>query len=129
MNSIRYFLLCTAVLFFCAGITALMIYQLGDLDDGIAAAAGLAIGYVNALIGYAIMAWGIRRSHNEFMASVFGSMILRFLLIFALLFVLIWALKLRELPLISTLVGSYFVYLGLEVVYLHLSTNAERKAK
>lgn len=129
MNPIRYFLLCTAVLFFCAGFTALLIYKLGDMDDGIAAGAGLAIAYVNALIGFAIMSWGIRRSHSQFMASVFGSMILRFLLIFALLFALIWALKLREIPLLATLVGTYFVYLGLEVTYLHLFTDVERKAK
>lgn len=78
-------------------------------------ATGIGISFGNALLGFAILAWGFRRSHARFMLSVFGGMILRFLLIFSLLFVLIGALKMNQVILISSLMITYFLFMGLEI--------------
>jgi len=74
---------------------------------------GMSIGYVNSLLGYALLSWGYQKDNKDFMLSVFGGMIFRFLLIFAILFILIVASKVEKVPLIASLVVVYFSFLGL----------------
>ncbi len=80
---------------------------------------GVAISFGNAVLGFAAISWGFHRSHQKFMLSVYGSMIFRFLLIFSLLFILIGAFNLDTVPLVSSLMISYFLFLGLEIVQIH----------
>jgi F0F1-type ATP synthase assembly protein I len=80
---------------------------------------GLVISYINTLLGYAIILWGYKRSMNKFMASFYGGMIFRFLLIFVVLFVLIVAFEIPIIALIVSLGISYFIFLGLEIYIIH----------
>ncbi len=91
-----------------------------------AAWTGLAIGYGNALLGYAIINWGYHKSQNAFLASVFGGIIFRFLLIFALLFILIGALDMNRVALVVPLVATYFLFMTLEIFHIHKSSQVER---
>ncbi len=84
---------------------------------------GMTIGYINTLLGFAILSWGYQKNSKDFMLSVFGSMIFRFLLIFAILFILIAASKVEKVPLIASLVVVYFSFLGLEVIEIYRSTK------
>lgn len=99
----------------------LMLY--GSRDDKIGAGIGLIISYTNTLIGFAIISWGYKRSFNKFLASVYGGMIFRFLLIFGVLFVLIVAFEMPVAALLISLCVSYFIFLGLEIYVIH--THAE----
>jgi hypothetical protein len=89
--------------------------------------AGAGIAYGNAIIGFAIVSWGFKRSHRDFFLSFFGGMILRFLLIFVLLFVLIGSLKVNIFTLLATLMSLYFLFLGLEIFQLHKYSDLKRK--
>lgn len=89
--------------------------------------AGLSISFFNAILGFAILAWGFKQSHNRFLGSVFGGIILRFLLIFSLLFVLIGALNFDRVALMLSLVSTYFLFMGLEIFQIHRYTDTKRK--
>ncbi len=84
---------------------------------------GMSIGYVNSLLGYALLSWGYQKDNKDFMLSVFGGMIFRFLLIFAILFILIVASKVEKVPLIASLVVVYFSFFGLEIFEIYRSTK------
>ncbi len=83
---------------------------------------GIALGYLNAMIGYAFLAWGYTRSPNAFMGAVFGGMIFRFLLLFSLLFILITAVQIEMIPLIISLLLTYFIYLTIEIWFVNKNT-------
>lgn len=86
---------------------------------------GLLISYINTLLGYAIILWGYKRSMNKFMASFYGGMIFRFLLIFVVLFVLIVAFEIPIISLIVSLGISYFIFLGLEIYIIHRYSDSK----
>lgn len=99
------------------GVLILML--LGGHDDKIGAVIGLIISYANTLIGFAIISWGYKRSFNQFLGSIYGGMIFRFLLIFGILFVLIVAFEMPALALLISLCVSYFIFIGLEIYIIH----------
>ncbi len=88
---------------------------------------GILLGYLNTLIGFALIAWGYPRSQNAFLGAVFGGMIFRFLLLFLLLFILITAVQIEMIPLIISLLLTYFVYLGIEIWFVNKNTASGDK--
>lgn len=99
----------------------------GEAHSQIAVGAGLAISFGNALIGFAFLSWGYKRSYKAFLASIYGGIIFRFLLIFSVLFVLIGALNLNRVALLLSLVSTYFLFMGLEIFQIHKYSDRERK--
>ena len=95
-------------------------------EDNRAIIAGFTIGYGNALLGFAALSWGIDRSNQAFMVSFLGGMIFRFLLIFALLFLLIRALKYDQVAILVPLLATYFLFLGLEIFLVAQFSDSER---
>ena len=114
MNFWNYLLKSLVLLFVCVLASELALRYWGDTDVKIAVRVGLIISFGNAILGFAILNWGFGRSHNAFLLSVYGGIILRFLLIFLLLFILIGALKFDGVALIFSLVTTYFLFIGLE---------------
>jgi O-antigen/teichoic acid export membrane protein len=104
----------------------LMLMLVGGRDDKIGAGIGLIISYANTLIGFAIISWGYKRTFNKFLASIYGGMIFRFLLIFGILFVLIVGFEMPAAALIISLCVSYFVFLGLEIYVIHTHAESNR---
>ena len=122
----RLFLQSLLVLVFVTFITWTVISLFEAKDAVIPAAYGIGIAYLNALIGYALLYWGFRRSDKLLMLAVFGGMIFRLFLILLFLFILIGALKVDEVPLVSTLIAAYFLFLGLEVFHVYKSMVNKR---
>ncbi len=88
----------------------------GAINKGIWAAwAGLITAFLNSVAGAAIISWGYGRSEKEFYSAFFGGMIVRFALIFLVLFVLIKIAGLHQAVLVISLLLSYFSYLILEL--------------
>ncbi len=122
-QTVRYMVWATLIL----GV--LMVLSLGVLElfqyEGFRkeVSVGVALGYVNAIVGYWFLAWGMKRSHNAFMGAVFGGMIFRFLLLFAILFILIIAVHFRMIPLIISLLFSYFTFLFFEIMFVNKYTT------
>ncbi len=104
------------------GILALFQKNTLRLDVGV----GIFLGYVNAIIGYVILAWGMKRSQNAFMGAVFGGMIFRFLLLFSILFILIIAVHFQMIPLIISLLFSYFSFLFFEIMFVNKYTTQSK---
>ncbi len=104
------------------GILALFQKNTLRLDVGV----GILLGYVNAIIGYVILAWGMKRSQNAFMGAVFGGMIFRFLLLFSILFILIIAVHFQMIPLIISLLFSYFSFLFFEIMFVNKYTTQSK---
>ena len=88
----------------------------GLLNQGILAAwAGLFLSLGNFLVGAAILSWGAGKSDKDFYGSFFGGMILRFAMLFLLLWILIKYLQLNSLILTGSLLISYFAFMFLEI--------------
>ena len=111
----------------CIAVSAWLLAYWGDGDSQVAVGAGLAISFGNALIGFALLSWGYKRSYKAFLLSVYGGIIFRFLLIFSLLFVLIGALNFDRVALMLSLVATYFLFMGLEIFQIHRYTDTKRK--
>ncbi|OGB68963.1 MAG: hypothetical protein A2Y94_02955 [Caldithrix sp. RBG_13_44_9] len=92
----------------------------GWLNQGVIAAwVGLLLAWFNFLIGAAILAWGAGKTDRDFYGAFFSGMILRFILIFVLLWFLITNLQLNSLILAGSLLISYFGFLFLEIWLIH----------
>ncbi len=101
------------------GVVAVFRYPDVRLDVSV----GIFLGYLNAIIGYLILSWGMKRSQNAFMGAVFGGMIFRFLLLFSILFILIIAVHFQMIPLIISLLVSYFTFLFFEIMFVNKYTT------
>jgi hypothetical protein len=92
----------------------------GLLNQGILAAwVGLFLSLFNFLVGAAILSWGTGKTDKDFYGSFFGGMILRFALLFLLLWILIKYVQLNSLILTGSLLISYFAFLFLEIWLIH----------
>ncbi|HQV31954.1 MAG TPA: hypothetical protein PKV71_08765 [Calditrichia bacterium] len=125
MNFGIYFRWSGLLFIFCALVSLLILRQYQDPGIRTAVGTGLGMAYLNTLIGFFVLAWGYRRQPKQLMVAVFGGMIFRFLLIFAALFVLIWALKMNQVALVTSLVAAYFLFLVLEI--FHIVRNVDCK--
>lgn len=114
------------ILLLCIGVAEWMFYLFPDSTTRLTIYLGIAIAFGNAVIGFAFISWGFTRSHHRFLLSVYGSMIFRFLLIFSLLFILIGAFKMDAIQLVSALMITYFLFLGLEIFLVNRMTEVKR---
>jgi len=121
-----YFKMSSLVLIGLILLGVLILRLFGGNDDKIGAGIGLTISYANTLIGFAIILWGYKRSFNKFLASIYGGMIFRFLLIFGILFVLIVGFGMPATALLISLCVSYFIFLGLEIYIIHGHSELNR---
>jgi hypothetical protein len=97
----------------------------GWLNRGVISAwVGLLLAWFNFLIGAVILAWGAGRTDKDFYGAFFGGMILRFILIFVLLWFLIIQVQLNSLILTGSLLISYFGFLFLEIWLIHKQSFA-----
>lgn len=85
----------------------------------LAAWIGLSLAMMNFLMGAAVLSWGASRSDKDFYGSFLGGMIVRFALIFFILWICIKYFQLNTLVLISSLLISYSAFLFLEIWLIH----------
>jgi hypothetical protein len=110
------------LLFFFFAIFLLFLQLIGQFKSDILAAwTGIIISLFNFLIGSAIIAWGAPKSDNRFYSMFFIGMLLRFVLIFIVLFILIKIVHLSQLFLAGSLLVSYFGFMGLEIWIVYKS--------
>ncbi len=82
---------------------------------GWASWAGLFIAFANALVGFAIISWGLEKKDKQFYGAFFGGMLVRFVVIFLILFLLIKFFDFHEVVLAVSLLVFYFSFLILEI--------------
>jgi hypothetical protein len=99
------------------------------IDDAMAAWSGLIIGFLNFLAGSASVSLGIRKSDKDFYSYFFGGMILRFALIFVVLFLLIRFFNMNKIILVSSLLTTYVGFMIIEVWLIYKFSASQGKGE
>lgn len=79
---------------------------------------GILIAVLNFLIGFLTIRIGLNKPNKSFLIIVFGGVVIRFFLIFALIILTLSFLYVRMNSFIFTTFTFYFYYLIVEVLYL-----------
>ncbi|CUS77461.1 ATP synthase I chain [Candidatus Kryptonium thompsonii] len=87
---------------------------------------GSLISVINSIIGIFILKQGMAKSNKEFLKLTIGSMGIRLFVIAGVIFLLLKVLNFEIYGLIISLLLFYFVFLGVEVLFLgKLTTKRE----
>ena len=81
---------------------------------------GALLAYLNFLLGLGFLFWGINHSEKNFLASLYGGLLLRLSLLLILLIVALVFLEINEITFIFSILFFYFFYLIIEIIYLNL---------
>jgi hypothetical protein len=89
------------------------------------AAFGASLAGLNAIVAYGIVVWAQGRSTNVFMGAVLGGMLARMGALLAAVVCGLSLLDLHRLPLVTSLMGYFMIFLVLEMRVLHRRSAAE----
>jgi hypothetical protein len=78
------------------------------------------LAFLNFLMGLMFATWGINRTDKQFLASLFGGVIIRLSLLLALLTSTLIFLEINEISFIFSILFFYFFYVIIEIIYLNL---------
>jgi hypothetical protein len=78
------------------------------------------LAFLNFLLGLMFAIWGIKRADKEFLASLFGGLIIRLSLLLVLLTSTLIFLEINEISFIFSILFFYFFYVIIEIIYLNL---------
>lgn len=99
-------------------IASYPLWKNGSGEAAIAMLIGAGLSTINALAGYASLAYGLDRGDDTFLKVVLGGMGIRMVLMLGSLVVLIKFAGLPVIPLTIALLVSYVLYLILEIRYV-----------
>ena len=77
------------------------------------------LAFLNFIIGLLFVSWGLNRPNKEFLASVFGGLLIRLSLLLILLTSTLIFLEINEISFIFSILFFYFFYLIIEIIYLN----------
>lgn len=75
---------------------------------------------LNFILGLMFVSWGINRPNKQFLASLFGGLLIRLSLLLILLTSTLIFLEINEIVFIFSLLFFYFLYVTIEIFYLNL---------
>jgi hypothetical protein len=78
------------------------------------------LAFLNFLLGLMFATWGINRAYKEFLASLFGGLVIRLSLLLVLLTSTLIFLEINEISFIFSILFFYFFYVIIEIIYLNL---------
>ena len=78
------------------------------------------LAFVNFMLGLMFVTWGISRADKEFLASLFGGLLIRLSLLLVLLTSILIFLEINEISFIFSILFFYFFYVIIEIIYLNL---------
>ncbi len=77
------------------------------------------LAFLNFIIGLLFVSWGLNRPNKEFLASVFGGLLIRLSLLLILLTSTLIFLEINEISFIFSILFFYFFYVIIEIIYLN----------
>ncbi len=77
------------------------------------------LAFLNFVLGLMFVTWGINRPNKEFLASLFGGLLIRLSLLLILLTSTLIFLEINEISFIFSLLFFYFFYVIIEIIYLN----------
>jgi hypothetical protein len=78
------------------------------------------LAFLNFMLGLMFVTWGINRADKEFLASLFGGLLIRLSLLLVLLTSTLIFLEINEISFIFSVLFFYFFYVIIEIIYLNL---------
>jgi hypothetical protein len=81
---------------------------------------GNSLAFLNFILGLIFVFWGINRADKEFLASLFGGLLVRLSLLLVLLTSTLIFLEINEISFIFSVLFFYFFYVIIEIIYLNL---------
>ena len=78
------------------------------------------LAFLNFILGLTFVSWGINRPNKQFLASLFGGLLIRLSLLLILLTSTLIFLEINEIVFIFSLLFFYFLYVTIEIFYLNL---------
>jgi hypothetical protein len=77
------------------------------------------LGFLNFILGMMFVTWGINRAYKQFLASLFGGLLIRLSLLLVLLTSTLIFLEINEISFIFSILFFYFFYVIIEIIYLN----------
>jgi hypothetical protein len=77
------------------------------------------LAFLNFIIGLLFVSWGLNRPNNEFLASLFGGLLIRLSILLILLTSTLIFLEINEISFIFSILFFYFFYVIIEIIYLN----------
>ena len=77
------------------------------------------LAFLNFILGLLFVSWGLNRPNKEFLASLFGGLLIRLSLLLILLTSTLIFLEINEISFIFSLLFFYFFYVIIEIIYLN----------
>jgi hypothetical protein len=99
-------------------VSAYPLMKVGSQEVLVAVLAGVLISTINVLLGFLAIEYSIGKSYTTFLNAVLGGMGIRIGLMLTMMFVLIRFAGLHRVAFAVALLGSYLVFLVLEIVFI-----------
>jgi len=77
------------------------------------------LAFLNFILGFLFVSWGLNRPNKEFLASLFGGLLIRLSLLLILLTSTLFFLEINEISFIFSILFFYFFYVIIEIIYLN----------
>jgi hypothetical protein len=77
------------------------------------------LAFLNFILGLLFVSWGLNRPNKEFLASLFGGLLIRLSLLLILLTSTLIFLEINEISFIFSILFYYFFYVIIEIIYLN----------
>ena len=77
------------------------------------------LAFLNFILGLLFVFWGLNRPNKEFLASLFGGLLIRLSLLLILLTSTLIFLEINEISFIFSILFFYFFYVIIEIIYLN----------
>jgi hypothetical protein len=77
------------------------------------------LAFLNFMLGLMFVSWGINRPNKDFLASLFGGLLIRLSLLLVLLTSTLIFLEINEISFIFSILFFYFFYVIIEIIYLN----------
>lgn len=77
------------------------------------------LAFLNFILGLLFVSWGLSRPNKEFLASLFGGLLIRLSLLLILLTSTLIFLEINEISFIFSILFFYFFYVIIEIIYLN----------
>ena len=106
------------VLLVAAALAAYPLIRSGSGGVVLAVCVGALLSTVNVLAGFLTIEYSFEKSYTVFLKTVLGGMGMRMVVMLGLMLLLILVVRLETVPFTISLLGFYFVYLVLEILYL-----------
>ena len=78
------------------------------------------LAFLNFMLGLMFVTCGINRADKQFLASLFGGLLIRLSLLLVLLTSTLIFLEINEISFIFSILFFYFFYVIIEIIYLNL---------